>query len=212
VAQKAARGQREPTKGGSRGSRRKATVRKQRASQGLAAGGRLTWRGGSETAGGAAPTALPLGVEEPATANRRRRGVERERVSSRTRVGGGRGSDDRMGASPMLDGRANCGCSLTTRWLQTEARGIFSEWSVTRREAGRVKRGAGSGSGPITLTRRDCTLLLDRVLELQRHGRLGRTAQPPHRKVGVGPLEGVSDRFGAGCSNRNVARAVLAAS
>jgi hypothetical protein len=55
---------------------------------------------------------------------------------------------------------------LTTRWLQTEARGIFSERSVERREARHGKRGAGSGSGPITLTRRDCTLLLDRVLEL----------------------------------------------
>ena len=71
-----------------------------------------------------------------------------------------------MGASPMLDGRANCGCSLTTRWLQTEARGIFSEWSAERREARHVKRGAESGSGPITLTRRDRTLLLERVLEL----------------------------------------------
>ena len=55
---------------------------------------------------------------------------------------------------------------MTTRWLQTEARGIFSEWSAERREARHVKRGAESGSGPITLTRRDRTLLLERVLEL----------------------------------------------
>jgi len=128
------------------------------------------------------------GNGESASSRNRPVSVERrltisERVSSRTRVGGGRGSDDRMGASPMPDGRADCGCSLTTRWLQTEARGIFSERSVARREARDGKRGAGSGSGLITVTRRDCTLLLERVLELQRHGRPGRTAQPPHREV-----------------------------
>jgi hypothetical protein len=95
----------------------------------------------------------------------------------------------------MLDGRASRGCSLTTRWLQTEARGIFSERSV----ATRGTRGRKRQRPPSPRRGGNCTLLPERVLELKRHGRPGPTAQPPRREAGVRPREGVSDRFGAEC-------------
>jgi hypothetical protein len=119
----------------------------------------------SDTAGSAAPIALPLGVEQPATANRRRRGVTHQRVSSSAERGGGERKRRSDGRKPEAR-RSNEHRVLVDNSLVADR----GERHLLRAERGalarRGRRGAESGSGPITLTRRGCTLLLDRVFEL----------------------------------------------